>query len=293
MNKRESSNSFQSTATLMGLLLTLSLPGCGYLVRQKADSLSHDFASAVMQQEDPKLVAEALPAYLLLMDTLVRNSPESGGIAMADAQLKATYASSFLNEPDRQKLYADQAWSLARKSVCLQEHALCDAHKDTIENIDVAVDWQNDSQRKLAYDFATVWITWIQINKDDWNAIAQLAKAEKLMSRIVEQEPSTDNGNAFVYLGVMNSLVPQALGGKPEKGREYFEKALTVSNGHNLMAKVLYAEFYARLIFDQVLHDRLLNEVLAQANETGDMKLSNALAKRRALVLQASATNYF
>lgn len=275
------------------LSLTLCLPGCGYLVRQKADQLSQDFATAVMQQEDTQMVAEALPAYLLLMDTLVHNSPENGALAMADARLKATFSSSFITDSERQKIFAEQAWVLARRSACLQENPLCEGYKGGIDEIDLALDWTDESVRKLAYDFTSVWITWIQVNKDDWNAIAQLAKAERLMSRVAEHDPAIDYGNALVYLGVMNSLVPAALGGKPEKGRDYFEKAIGVSDGRNLMAKVLYAEFYARLVFDQALHDRLVNEVLDATYPSNGLKLSNALAKRRATLLRESAKDYF
>lgn len=289
----KNSRSLSRVSFCVGLCLILCLPGCGYLVRQKADRLSQDFATAVMQQEDTQMVADALPAYLLLMDTLVHNSPENGALAMADARLKATFSSSFIADNERQKIFAEQAWALARRSACLQESPLCDAYKGGIDEIDLGLDWADESVRKLAYDFASVWITWIQVNKDDWNAIAQLAKAERLMARVVEHDPAIDYGNAFVYLGVMNSLVPAALGGKPEKGRDYFEKAISVSDGRNLMAKVLYAEFYARLVFDQALHDRLVNEVIDDAHPSNGLKLSNALAKRRATTLRETAKDYF
>lgn len=282
-----------SKLLILLLACVLALPGCSYLVRQKADRLSQDFTSAILQQEDAQTVAEAFPAYLLLMDTLVQNSPDNAALLMADARLKATYASSFLAEPPRQKLFADQAWDLARRSVCLEESILCEAQKEPTETITRAIDWDDPEQVKAVYDFASVWINWIQCNKDDWNAIAQLARAEQLMLSVARHEPSMDNGNAFVYLGVMNSLIPAALGGKPETGREYFEKAIDVTQGQNLMAKVMYAEFYARLTFDQALHDRLVEEVLAASTSSPALRLSNALAKRRAAELKASGKDYF
>ena len=56
---------------------------------------------------------------------------------------------------------------------------------------------------------------------------------------------------------MLNSLRPEAIGGKPELGCSHFEKAVQVSGGRNLYAKTLFAQFYARLVFDQELHDRL------------------------------------
>ena len=45
-------------------------------------------------------------------------------------------------------------------------------------------------------------------------------------------------------------------------GRAHFERALELSGGKNLMVYVLYAKYYARLLFDRALHDRLLTEAL-------------------------------
>jgi len=96
-----------------------------------------------------------------------------------------------------------------------------------------------------------------------------------------------------MYLGVINSLRPEAVGGKPEQGRTYFEKAVEVSGGKNLYAKTLEAEFYARLVFNQELHDKLLNEVLAADPSAPGFTLINTLAKQRAKKLLESGKDYF
>jgi hypothetical protein len=59
------------------------------------------------------------------------------------------------------------------------------------------------------------------------------------------------------------------------------------------MAKVLYARQYARLVFDRPLHDRLLNEVVAADPEAPGLTLGNTLAQEQALLLLASADEYF
>jgi len=59
------------------------------------------------------------------------------------------------------------------------------------------------------------------------------------------------------------------------------------------MARVLYAEKYARLLFDRELHDRLLEEVLAADVGEGDEVLANTLAKQKAAELLADGDDYF
>ena len=59
------------------------------------------------------------------------------------------------------------------------------------------------------------------------------------------------------------------------------------------MAKVLYAERYARLLFDRELHDRLLVEVLAADAHSPGLTLSNTLAQEQARLLLESGDEYF
>ncbi|GIS19197.1 MAG: hypothetical protein CM15mP120_11130 [Pseudomonadota bacterium] len=55
----------------------------------------------------------------------------------------------------------------------------------------------------------------------------------------------------------------RVMGGRPEIGRQHFEQALDISGGLNLMVKVMYADQYARLMFERKLHDQLLQDVMA------------------------------
>ena len=56
---------------------------------------------------------------------------------------------------------------------------------------------------------------------------------------------------------------------------------------------MLFAEHYARLMFDRPLHDRLLNEVLEAEVQAPQLRLMNAIAKRQARQLLSSADAYF
>jgi len=124
-------------------------------------------------------------------------------------------------------------------------------------------------------------------------AVAQLPRVRLIMERIVELNPAWQQGGAHLYLGVLSTLLPPALGGKPEVGKQHFEAAIEISGGKNLMAKVLYAEKYARLLFDQPLHDRLLKEVLAADPHAEGLTLMNTLAQKKAAELLASGKEYF
>ena len=145
----------------------------------------------------------------------------------------------------------------------------------------------------IAYNVATSWTGWIQANSDDYAAVADLARVKAIMEKTAELAPEYENGGVFLYLGVFETLVPPALGGKPEVGRSHFERALALSDGANLLAKVMFAEQYGRLVYNRELHDRLLQEVLEAPVEAPGFTLMNSVAKERAEDLLASADDYF
>ena len=145
----------------------------------------------------------------------------------------------------------------------------------------------------VLYALGTVWAGWLQANSDDFTAVAELSRPKAIMQKIAELDPSYDNGSVFLYLGVFETLLPAAMGGRPEMGRGYFERALALSEERNLMAKVMFAEQYGRLVFDRDLHDRLLSEVVAANAIAPGMTLMNTVAQEQAQLLLESADDYF
>ena len=116
---------------------------------------------------------------------------------------------------------------------------------------------------------------------------------EAIMKRVVELDEGYRDGTAYTYLGVLNSIIPAALGGKPEQGREDFETSIELAGGRDLMTKVLFAREYARMVFDRDLHDRLLTEVVEADPEVPGFTLTNTLAQEQARVLLDESDDYF
>ncbi len=120
-----------------------------------------------------------------------------------------------------------------------------------------------------------------------------LPYSEALLERYLEINDGSDDGAIHTYLGMLNTILPPSVGGEPEKGREHFERAIELSGGRDLGAKVSYAEGYARLLYERELHDTLLNEVIEADPVEPGSTLLNVLAQRRAVELLESADDYF
>ncbi len=268
----------------------LALAGCAG-IGGVADSLGRSIAS----QRDPELVREAAPAYLIMADTLARRSPDDADAQFTAARLYGTYAGSFVDDPKRRRLLSGTAYDYARSGLCLSLEAVCSALDGRFpafrDALDAGVD--SDAEARRLYRFAAAWAGWVQARPDDYAALATLPKIEAALRRVIDLDPGIDDGFAHVYLGVLLAQRPAALGGSPEEARQHFERAIAITDGRNLMAKALYAEHYARLVFDRELHDRLVQEILSADAEAGDLTLSNRLAQERARRLRASADDFF
>jgi hypothetical protein len=281
----------------MALLVSLvGLGGCASVIQKASDQFASNLGSAVLDSDDPATVRDGLPAYLLLLDSLIEGlAPgDKGGVStlLAAAKLDGAYAGNFTgDDKERAQRMSKKAFDFARRATCLQDASLCAVLDKDVEGFEAAV--KADGNTDLMYGLASAWAGYLQTHTDDWGAVADLPKVEDLLNRVVALDPNHDHGQAWMYLGVLNSVRPESVGGKPELGRSYFEKAVALSGGRNLYAKTLEAEFYARLVFNQELHDRLLNEVLAADASAPGFTLVNTLAKERAKKLLASSKDYF
>ena len=278
---------------LISLLLVL-LSACAQFVEKPILSFSNNLTNAVLDQNDPQLVREGAPAFLLLVEGLIRQSPDSVAMRNAASQMYSLYTAAFIDDPKRSKLLADTAFAHGEQAYCLaMSISDCDLNKLEFDKFERTVKKSTLKQIDSLSALSTSWLVWIRSNSEDWSAIAQLPKAELVLMRIVKLQPDYGEGSSKMYLGVLNSLRPPALGGKPEIAKQYFEEAIMISHGRNLSAKVEYARSYARTLYERELHDSLLNEVLQSDTQAAGFTMSNTLAKEEAKRLLESADDYF
>ncbi|MCG6872843.1 MAG: TRAP transporter TatT component family protein [Gammaproteobacteria bacterium] len=277
---------------LVGLCV-LALGGCASIVERATGRVADNLTTAMLQQNDPQTVRDGMPAYLIMIDGLVEGSPSSVNLLLAGSRMYGAYVGAFVDEPQRARRMADKGLDYARRALCIRWKALCDATGKPFSEYQAVLRSMNPGQVDVLYGFASAWATWIQAYSDDWNAIADLPKVEAAMRQVVTVDPGRDGGSAQLYLGVLLTLRPPSLGGKPEEGRAYFERAVAISEGRNLIAKVYFAERYARTVFNQELHDRLLREVIEADPVAPRLTLSNLIAQRRARRLLAESPEYF
>ncbi len=240
------------------------------------------------------MVFQAQRSVKCTLDALILTYPEDKKLLLAGSRLYGSYAGGFVKDVNQSKSMADTAMSYTRRALCQHKKKSCymlDGTQDELQ-YELANNF-NSKDIEVIYSVAIAWLGWIQAYSDDWNAIAQIGKVKHTMQWVAQQDAAYDNGMVQVYLGALETLLPPSLGGKPELGRQHFETAIEVSDGHNLMAYVIFAEKYARLMFEQELHDQLLNKAIAANPKHEGLTLINRLAQQQAQVLLDGSSDYF
>ena len=271
-------------------IVLLALGGCASLIgSMAADTLS----SAILNQNDPDLIESGVPAYLLLVDGFIHDSPDSEDLLAAGAQIYALYGSRFSIDRAAAERLTRKARDYGRRSLCQVEPAACEWHGLPYDDFVTALAGIKPRDADYLYAYALGWLSYLDSTSEDLSAVAELPWVEAAMERVLALDETYDNGAVHTWLGILNSLRPPALGGEPEIARAHFERALELSAGRDLSIKVEYARRYARLMYEQELHDRLLREVLAAPPEVEGYTLFNVLAQQDAEALLASSAAYF
>jgi len=239
------------------------------------------------------MVKQGAPAYLIMMDSLISKDPENQELLSTAAMLYTAYSDLFVADVPQSQKMAKKALKYAEKAICIEKKAACDFRTGTFEEFEKLISGMGKSQITSLFALGNSWAGWIMANSNDFNAIADISRIERIMQRVIELDASYKDGAAYLYLGTLATFLPPALGGEPEKGRLYFDKAVKLSRGKNLMVKVVFAKSYARMIFDRNLHDQLLKDVIDSDPHVSGYTLVNTWAQIQAKELLASADDYF
>jgi hypothetical protein len=270
------------------------LAGCGSIVSSVTGDFADGLSESILNQQDPELVREALPSYLLLLDSVVRNDPDNAATLAAAAQLYAVYGAALVDDPERAAILTTQGRDYGVRALCAAREQTCNLRGLTFDEYLEAIRQTDEGDADALFAYSVSSLAWIRANSDDYEALADLPKIEAALKHLFDiDEDQVYAAGTSMYLGVLNTLRPEALGGKPEEGREWFERGVALSGEKDLSIKVEYARGYARLLYDRELHDRLLNEVLAADVEQDDLTLFNILAQQQAEALLSGADDYF
>jgi len=271
----------------------LQLGACASLISNVASDMADNLSSAMLNQDDPETVRAGMPSYMLLMDSFVEGSPDDPDMLTAAAKLYALYGAVFVEDEVRARRLTTRARKYALKAMCGTYAPSCEWRELNYEDFVATLDGLTERDVEVVYSYALATVTHLLAHSSDLNALAELPQAEALLGRYLELSGEAAQPSAHIYLGALQTIFPPSLGGKPEEARAHFEKAIALTNGRDLSAKIWFAKGYAKTLYDRELHDELVDEVLAASPYADGLTLTNVLAQEEALQLRAAANDYF
>ena len=279
--------------SLMTCLSAGYLASCATVVATAGGGMAGNLSTAILNQDDPELVRDGAPAYLLMLDSFVQGAPDNVAALSAAAELYSAYGVVFVDDPLRARKLTARGRAYGRRALCSAKESVCGMWNESYEGFQIRLQEVGEDEIEALYTFGLSWIAFIQAHSDDYTALAKLPHAQLALKRVHEIDSSYEEANVEHYLAVLDTIRPPALGGDFDSGRAHYERAIEASGGKDLSIKVNYARYYARTLYERELHDRLLAEVLATDPVQPGYTLFNTLAQKEAVELLESAQDYF
>ena len=292
------SNTSKTIVPLWSLSFFLLCLACAPIKSARVAAVAltaEDVAKAAAKQSDPNVVRSGSPAYLMLIDGLLEAYPDSKDLLTAGCQAYLSYASSFLEDSDLEKVKP-----LYTKAKAYGFRALADkvdfqkAVAGNLEEFIVLLQQYKKNDVPALFCTASSWVNWINLNSDSLEALVEIPMLEATMRRILELDDEFHYGGPHLLLGAYLAAKPSIIGGDIHEAKRHFDRALALGEGKVLMAKVLFAKYYARRVGDRTLFEETLQEVLATPTDTvPELTLSNVLAQEKARKMLEQADDYF
>jgi hypothetical protein len=256
--------------------------------------LLEDIAKSAYKQTDTRVIREGMPSYLLLMDGMVEAWPDNDRLLISAARGYATFEGAFIENED--KAYAGVLYGRA-KNYALRSLELRGLNSPTsrpFEDFETAVNDLGKQDVPHMFWAAACWGNWIRLNMGSMDAVAELPRVEVLMQRVLILDETYHYGGPHLFMGLWFGSRPKMVGGDLNLARKHFLKAIELGQGKFLMAYILYAEYYAKKVFDKTLYISILENVhKTPADIIPELTLLNTVAHQRAAQLTQEADEYF
>jgi hypothetical protein len=293
------------TCLSLSLLISMSLAACdiGKLTVGTTAKVLVRAQPSLEQESDWEMASRAIPGTLKTVEGFHFVDPENERLTKILAQGYCQYGTGFIEDEfeqaegkhdfDAMNYHAQRATKAYFRCMNYSLDLLGSGWKKAIvgdlDGVKRQAAATGQSNRDALMWAAIGLASAINYNRDDIQLIANLPKARVMIERVVEldeKHPDTApqlRALPLIALGMMHTALSPAMGGKPDLAAKYFQRAIEVTNGRFLLAKVLYARRYAVATQDRALFRKTLIEVLQTDPAIWpQQRLANEIAHRRA-----------
>jgi predicted anti-sigma-YlaC factor YlaD len=294
------------------------LTGCGAVKKMAINQVGNTLAESgttYSSDDDPELVAAAVPFGLKTIEGLLASSPDHKGLLLAACSGFTQYAYAFVQQPadyieatDLEK--ATEMRARAKKLFLrARDYGLrgFDAEKKGFSarlrtEPDAELATLTKKQVPLLYYTGAAWAAAFAVDVTDSSLATDQTVIEKMMRRALALDEAWGDGSIHDFF-ISWEAAHASAGGSVEKAREHFERSRQLSAGKRVSPLVSYAESVLTGATETAAareksrkeFEALLNETLRFDVEKGppDSRLANVIAQRRAKWLLGRADELF
>jgi predicted anti-sigma-YlaC factor YlaD len=284
--------------TLALALLAGLLPACS-IRRTAVNVAGNAFAGAggsYATDDDPELVAAALPFGLKTMESLLMESPEHEGLLLSATSGFTQYAYAFVqSEADtvEQKDLAratelrTRAKKLYRRALGYGLRGISVRHPRFSERLrtESAALLSEFSARDvpLLYWTGAAWGAAISLSKEDSELTADLSLVEALMRKALALDEGFGQGAIHDFFVSYEGGRPPSAGGSRERARVHMERAVALSSGNRAAPFVAFAESVSIGAQNRPEFEEMLKKALAvDPDRDPGLRLANLVSQKRA-----------
>ena len=298
-----------ATLALLAVMSSLLTAGCSLnrLAVNKLGNALAESGTTFASDDDPELVAGAIPFSLKLMESLLAASPAHRGLLLAAASGFTQYSYAFVQQEAERLEDQDLARAAAERARARQLYlrardyglrGLETRHARFGERLRAdplaTVRAATVTEVPLLYWTAAAWGAAISLSKDDPEIVADQGLVEALIDRALELDERFDNGAIHGFL-ISYELARQGARGDPnERARGHFDRAVSLTGGQLASPYVSLAEGVSLSRQDRREFESLLHQALAiDPGARPEWRLVNLIVQRRARWLLSRADQLF
>jgi predicted anti-sigma-YlaC factor YlaD len=306
--------SLQSRFPITLLVVSLTafvFPGCSikkWALNKTAAALTQEGGTVFTGDNDPQLVADALPFALKTYESLLQSIPNNQDLLIATGKAFCMYAYAFIQVPadtlgdtriDEKLAQYKRAKNMFLRSrgyllrACELRHpgfnALLDADK-----ADSALAQMTAADSTLLYWTGGAWMGAFTADKFDMKLAVDMKKPVAFMQRLLAVDEPYGDGAAHEFFISYYGSMPVSMGGSEEQARKHFSRAVELSKGLKAGPYVSLATSVDVSKQNAGEFRTLLGKALViDVDASPANRLANIISQKKALWLLDHIDNYF
>jgi len=258
--------------------------------------------------DDPELVAGALPFAIKLYESLLASLPDHRGLRLRTGSLYIMYANAFIQTPadmtPASEIESRQALLARAKKLYLRGRDILIAGLEKknpgllselqARQFQKALSVFNRQDIDFLYWAAAGWVAAYSLDPFDMSIGLTLPQAAALMNRVLELDPAYSRGAVHNFYILYYGSLPEALGGDQNKALEHFKKAEALAGRTDTSYLLSLATTVSVKNQNREQFLELIKKVLDfDPNQAPDTRLVNILNKRKAAWLLEHVDDFF